>query len=240
MTPDAEGSDPETDDNLSCDWSPEPATNSATRLYNGRLLTVLTYASRGEHLDQCLQNLRACGVQVSLEQCRGSLQISPLIPELCRYVFFSSRVFGMALALINVNTDVRLSAANEIFMEHNVLLGVSDGTQKCHSVPSLCFVYFNLQQCQRRLSECLAGMRKDALRRHLDQLCIVVEAPADPAVAQEGPGDATTEQSPLLPSGSTEKPILCSKKIPLIHQGEPQVRPPPCSCSPPLLCSTAV
>ncbi|MEE6526652.1 hypothetical protein FKM82_027420 [Ascaphus truei] len=61
---------------------------------------------------------------------------------------------------INVNTDVRLSAANEIFMEHNVLLGVSDGTQKCHSVPSLCFVYFNLQECQRRLSECLAGMRK--------------------------------------------------------------------------------
>ncbi|MEE6520009.1 hypothetical protein FKM82_017779 [Ascaphus truei] len=102
MTPDAEGSDPETDDNLSCDWSPEPATNSATRLYNGRLLTVLTYASRGEHLDQCLQNLRACGVQVSLEQCRGSLQISPLIPELCRYVFFSSRVFGMALALVSI------------------------------------------------------------------------------------------------------------------------------------------
>ncbi|KAM4663181.1 transmembrane protein 268 isoform 2-T2 [Discoglossus pictus] len=250
-----------------------PRMSSGSGLYNGRLLTVLPYTSRAEHTEQCLASLRDCGIHVPLEQCRDSLQISPLIPELRRYIFFSSRGFGMVLGLIlyislwinlystvqmfteghgwvtsipvtlaaaaitavviviinrhhkkiNVNTDIRLAAANEIFMEHNVLLGISEETHKCQSVPFLCFIYFHLRGCQQRLAQHLANLSRDDLRSSLDKLFIVIEIPVDPALAEGATVDPTSEESPLLASNSEEKPILCSKKIPLILEGEPEV-----------------
>ncbi|KAE8583552.1 hypothetical protein XENTR_v10020571 [Xenopus tropicalis] len=123
---------------------------------------------------------------------------------------------------INVNTDVTLAAANEIFMEHNVLLGISDLSQKCHSVPSLCFIYFHLSGCQQRLAQHLASMSKEAIRQCLEHLFIIVETPADQQLAQEGPAESTTEESPLLSDSPKEKPILCSKKVPLIQESEPE------------------
>ncbi|KAM4696827.1 transmembrane protein 268 isoform 1-T4 [Rhinophrynus dorsalis] len=242
-------------------------------LYNGRLLAVLPYSSRAEHMEQCVRKLEDYGIQVPLEKCRESLQVSALIPELSRYVFFTSRGFGVALAVVlyisiwinlystaqiftgghkwatsilvslaaaivttlvvlivnrhhkklNVNTDIRLAAVNELFIEHNVLLGISDRSHKCQSVPSICFIYFHLSGCQRRLSQHLANMTQEAIRRCLDQLFIFIETPANPALARPAPADPTSEETPLLSSDSGEKPLLCSKKIPLIVEGDPQV-----------------
>ncbi|XP_073446933.1 transmembrane protein 268 isoform X3 [Dendrobates tinctorius] len=186
----------------------EPVVTLHSGLYNGRLLTVLPYTSRAEQAEQCLRRLQDCGVQVPVEQCKDSLQIPALIPEVHRYIFFNSRGFIMILAMvlyasiwinlystaqmfangqswvtsipvtitavivtivvifainrhqkkINVNTDIRLAAANEIFMEYNVLLGISDRSRNCQSVPSLCFIYFHLWGCHRKLSQRLANM----------------------------------------------------------------------------------
>ncbi|XP_075040978.1 transmembrane protein 268 isoform X2 [Mixophyes fleayi] len=242
-------------------------------LYNGRLLTVLPYTSRDKHAEQCIQRLQECGVQIPVEQCRESLLIPALIPEVNRYIFFSSRGFGMILALIlyssiwtnlyftaqvfssghswvtsisvtiaaavitvaiiliinqhqkkiNINTDIRLAAANEIFMEYNVLLGISNRSRRWHSVPSLCFIYFHLWGCHQRLSQRLTNMNQDDLRQCLDQLFIFIETPADPLLAEVGPENQPTEESPLLSSGTREKPVLCSKKIALIVQDQPEV-----------------
>ncbi|XP_073495965.1 transmembrane protein 268 [Phyllobates terribilis] len=251
----------------------EPVVTLHSGLYNGRLLTVLPYTSRAEQAEQCLRRLQDCGVQVPVEQCKDSLQIPALIPEVHRYIFFNSRGFIMILAMvlyasiwinlystaqmfsngqswvtsipvtitavivtvmvifainrhqkkINVNTDIRLAAANEIFMEYNVLLGISDRSRSCQSVPSLCFIYFHLWGCHRKLSQRLANMSGGNLRKLLDQLFILIETPADPSLAQTSPEDNTTEESPLLASGSRHKPVLCNKKIPLILQGHPEV-----------------
>ncbi|CAJ0927527.1 unnamed protein product [Ranitomeya imitator] len=93
------------------------------------------YTSRAEQAEQCLRRLQECGVQVPVEQCKDSLQIPALIPEVHRYIFFNSRGFIMILAMINVNTDIRLAAANEIFMEYNVLLGISDRSRNYNFKP---------------------------------------------------------------------------------------------------------
>ncbi|XP_063288759.1 transmembrane protein 268 [Pelobates fuscus] len=253
--------------------SPDPVVTLSSGLYNGRLVTALPYTSRAEHAQQCLQKLQDCGIQLPLEQCRDSLQRSALIPELHRYIFFSSRGFGMVLAVvlyisiwfnlystaqmfttnhswttsipvtlaaavvtllvvlvinqhqkkINVNTDIRLAAANEIFMKHNVMLGISNRWHKCQSIPSICFVYFHLWGCQQRLSQLLSSMRKDALKQYLDQLYIFVEMPAGPVLTQEDPVDTTSEESPLLSSGSRSKAVLFNQKIPLVVDNDPHV-----------------
>ncbi|XP_068104373.1 transmembrane protein 268 isoform X2 [Hyperolius riggenbachi] len=200
----------------------EPVVTLHSGLYNGRLLTVLPYTSRAEHTDKCLQRLQDCGIQLPVEQCRHSLPIPALLPEIHRYIFFSSRGFGIILAMIlyasiwvnlystaqmfapsptwvtsipvtlsavivtaiiiillnqhqkkiNANTDIRLAAANEFFMEYNVLLGISDHSQSCRNVPSLCFIYFHMWGCHQRLSQRLASMHQVMAR----QLLIVASA----------------------------------------------------------------
>ncbi|KAM5145325.1 transmembrane protein 268 [Mantella aurantiaca] len=253
----------------------EPVVTLHSGLYNGRLLTVLPCKSgvqhTEQHTDQCLQRLQDCGIQLPVEQCRHSLQIPVLAPEIHRYIFFSSRGFGMILALIlyisiwvnlystvqlftsghgwvtsipvtltavivtavviislnqeqkkiNTNMDIMLAAANESFMKYNVLLGISDRSQNCQNGPSLCFIYFHVWGCQQRLSQRIGSMDQEDVRHCLAHLFIVIEVPADPMLAQIG--DHMTEESPLLASDSRHKPVLCSKKIPLIRWDEPEV-----------------
>ncbi|KAM8934701.1 transmembrane protein 268 [Pelodytes ibericus] len=253
--------------------SHEPVVSLHSGLYNGRLITTLPYTSRAEHAEQCFQKLQYCGIQLPMEQCRDCLQTSALIPELRRYIFFSSRGFGIVLAMvlyasiwvnlystaqifvsghswvtsipvtlaaaavtsliiliinrhkkqINVNTDVRLAAANETFMKHNILLGISHQSHKCQSVPTLCFIYFHLWGCQQRLSQLLASMRRDSLRQSLSQLFVFIETPAGSLLAQQDPEDPTSEESRLLSSCSVEKPVLFNKKIPLVREDDPHV-----------------
>ncbi|NXM66899.1 TM268 protein, partial [Serilophus lunatus] len=53
---------------------------------------------------------------------------------------------------INVNTDVRLAAVNEIFIKHNLILGITDVLQGPHNILQLWFVHFSPERCLQSLS----------------------------------------------------------------------------------------
>ncbi|XP_063792504.1 transmembrane protein 268 isoform X3 [Pseudophryne corroboree] len=220
--------------------SSEPVVTLHSGLYNGRLLVVLPYTSRDKHAEQCLQSLQSlqeCGIQIMYSSIWTNLYFTAQVFS-SGHSWLTSISVTLTAAMvtvvviviinqhqkkININTDIRLAAANELFMEYNVLLGISNRWKRWHSVPSLCFIYFHVWGCHQRLSQRLASMNQDDLRQCLDQLFIYIETPADPSLAQTGDENHATEESPLLASGSREKPVLCSKKIPLIPQDVPEV-----------------
>ncbi|KFP28740.1 Transmembrane protein C9orf91, partial [Colius striatus] len=53
---------------------------------------------------------------------------------------------------INVNTDVRLAAVNEIFIKHGLILGVTDALDGPRSILQLWFVHFSPEHCLQSLS----------------------------------------------------------------------------------------
>ncbi|NXC04955.1 TM268 protein, partial [Orthonyx spaldingii] len=53
---------------------------------------------------------------------------------------------------LNVNTDVRLAAVNEIFIKHSVILGITDALHGPHNILQLCFVRFSPERCLRALA----------------------------------------------------------------------------------------
>ncbi|NWV03086.1 TM268 protein, partial [Ptilonorhynchus violaceus] len=53
---------------------------------------------------------------------------------------------------LNVNTDVRLAAVNEIFIKHSLILGITDVLDGPRHVLQLCFVRFSPERCLRALS----------------------------------------------------------------------------------------
>ncbi|NXH14061.1 TM268 protein, partial [Bucco capensis] len=53
---------------------------------------------------------------------------------------------------INMNTDVRLAAVNEVFIKHGLILGITDALDGPHSILQLWFLHFSLQPCLQSLS----------------------------------------------------------------------------------------
>ncbi|XP_043534186.1 transmembrane protein 268 isoform X1 [Chiloscyllium plagiosum] len=102
---------------------------------------------------------------------------------------------------INVNTDMRLIWANENLVKHNILVGVLDVTKHCTSMLHLCFVYFDVKECERRLASLLEERHQTGsgfqslLNQKLGHLCIVIE---------------TNQSSPLtnIKAESEETPLL--------------------------------
>ncbi|XP_025915377.1 transmembrane protein 268 isoform X1 [Apteryx mantelli] len=127
---------------------------------------------------------------------------------------------------INVNTDVRLAAVNEIFIKHSLILGITDVLDGPHNVLQLWFVHFSPERCLQSLSAHLADLqrkRESDLRHSLDQLCVVMETAVQP-----DPGKAeqvSSEESPLLSSGVNLKkePMTCNELLCLIPEGPPEV-----------------
>ncbi|NWI12170.1 TM268 protein, partial [Crypturellus soui] len=68
-------------------------------------------------------------------------------------------IIGRRQRKINVNTDVRLAAVNEIFIKHNLILGITDVLDGLHNVLQLWFVRFSPERCLRALSARLAELR---------------------------------------------------------------------------------
>ncbi|XP_051899835.1 transmembrane protein 268 [Pristis pectinata] len=103
---------------------------------------------------------------------------------------------------INVNTDVRLMWANENLAKHNILVGALDVTRYCTSVLHLCFIYFNIRECERRLASLLEARHHSGpglqsfLHQKLGHLCIVIETSQ---VSPLNDMDAGSEEAPLLP-----------------------------------------
>ncbi|NXR41793.1 TM268 protein, partial [Zosterops hypoxanthus] len=53
---------------------------------------------------------------------------------------------------LNVNTDVRLAAVNEIFIKHSIILGITDVLDGPHNILQLCFVHFSPEPCLQALT----------------------------------------------------------------------------------------
>ncbi|XP_075761465.1 transmembrane protein 268 isoform X2 [Pelodiscus sinensis] len=223
-------------------WGKEP--------HNGQVLLVLTAnntcSSTSFDMELCAEKLKTFGIQMPVDQWKSLIQNAILDPEVRRYMFYNSRAFGIAIAVIfyisiwaniystmqlysfglhwevsilvtlaamaltiivilvidqhqkkiHVNTDVRLAAANEVFMKHNVLLGVTDVMDRHQNI------------------------LQSALRHKLDQFCVTMET-----VIQMGQGraeESSSEDSPLLPNGK-KGTLAFNELLPLIPEGAPEV-----------------
>ncbi|NWV42790.1 TM268 protein, partial [Grantiella picta] len=60
---------------------------------------------------------------------------------------------------LNVNTDVRLAAVNEIFIKHNLILGITDVLDGPHNILKLWFVHFSPERCLQSLSALIAHLQ---------------------------------------------------------------------------------
>ncbi|XP_061459712.1 transmembrane protein 268 isoform X2 [Rhineura floridana] len=125
---------------------------------------------------------------------------------------------------LNVNTDMRLAAANEAFMENDFLVGFTDIPDKHRSVPRLCFVHFVVGPCLQSLADSVAEMKwnqESALKHHLKELCIVIEIPVLPS--QEKELGSSLEDSPLLPEvSSTRGALTCQEYLHLVPDEAPK------------------
>ncbi|KAM3825774.1 LOW QUALITY PROTEIN: transmembrane protein 268 [Vipera latastei] len=61
---------------------------------------------------------------------------------------------------MNVNTDMRLMAANEAFMKFGFLVGMTDISDKNWAVPQLWFVHFDIGPCLQSLTDSLLTLRE--------------------------------------------------------------------------------
>ncbi|XP_069097613.1 transmembrane protein 268 isoform X2 [Pleurodeles waltl] len=190
--------------------------------YNGLVLSVLTCSSGSpSEMETCVKKLQTFGVQVSLEQCRTLIQSTVLQPDIKRYLFFNSRGFGLALAVIfymciwaNIYSIVRMFAIGQQWWSIILVSLIAA------AITTITILIIDHRQ------------REPALRRCLDHLCIAMETAIDPGPGTDGSnGEAEgaarghSEESPLLSVGraSQKKPLLCSEMVPLIQEGEPDV-----------------
>uniref|UniRef100_A0A8B9TPJ6 Transmembrane protein 268 n=1 Tax=Anas platyrhynchos TaxID=8839 RepID=A0A8B9TPJ6_ANAPL len=205
----------------SLQWAKDPP--------NGQVLMVLSMdnncSATSFDMELCAEKLKSLGVQVAADEWRTLIQEAILKPEVRRYMFYNSRAFQIAIAVINMNTDVRLAAVNEFFIKHSLILGITDVLDGPHSILQLWFVHFSPERCLQSLSahlEELRQTRESGLRHSLDQLCVVMEAVVQPEPAAE---EASCEESPLLSNGVNFKkePVMCNQLLRLIPEGPPEV-----------------
>ncbi|XP_041330708.1 transmembrane protein 268 isoform X4 [Pyrgilauda ruficollis] len=127
---------------------------------------------------------------------------------------------------LNVNTDVRLAAVNEIFIKHSIILGITDVLDGPHSILQLWFVHFSPEHCLQALAAHITHLQgtQAGLRHRLNKLWVVMDVAAQPELQVEE--EAPCEESPLLSRGVTlnKDPVTCSELLPLIPEGPPQVR----------------
>ncbi|XP_041330703.1 transmembrane protein 268 isoform X1 [Pyrgilauda ruficollis] len=246
----------------------------------GQVLLVLsmdnTCPSSSFDMDLCADKLQSLGIQVPMDPWRRLIQEGVLRPEVRRYLFYSSRGFQIAMAVVfyislwtnlystlqlcslghswgagvlvtlvalaltvlvilvidghqrklNVNTDVRLAAVNEIFIKHSIILGITDVLDGPHSILQLWFVHFSPEHCLQALAAHITHLQgtQAGLRHRLNKLWVVMDVAAQPELQVEE--EAPCEESPLLSRGVTlnKDPVTCSELLPLIPEGPPQVR----------------
>ncbi|KFP55095.1 Transmembrane protein C9orf91, partial [Cathartes aura] len=61
---------------------------------------------------------------------------------------------------INMNTDVRLAAVNEIFIKHGLILGITDALDGPHNILQLWFVHFSPERCLQSLSAHITDLQR--------------------------------------------------------------------------------
>ncbi|XP_044296000.1 transmembrane protein 268 [Varanus komodoensis] len=126
---------------------------------------------------------------------------------------------------MNVNTDMRLAAANEACMKHGFLVGFTVVPDKHRSVPQLWFVHFDVGPCLHSLTDAVAEMKRNqelALKRRLDELRIVIETTILPGL-EEKP-ESSVEESPLLSERrkSSRNAVTFQDFLHLLPEGPPE------------------
>uniref|UniRef100_A0ABM5F5E6 Transmembrane protein 268 isoform X3 n=1 Tax=Pogona vitticeps TaxID=103695 RepID=A0ABM5F5E6_9SAUR len=198
-------------------------------LSNGQVLLVLTAheTSFPSTLNTNLwaERLKKLGIQVTPDQWKNLIQGTVLQPEVKQYLFYNSRGFRITIAVWNANTDMRLSAANEVFMKQDFLVGLTDLPHKLHSIPQLWFVHFAVGPCLRSLEDTVAKMerlQRTALKSKQDEICIVLEMAVAPSLGRKLP--SALEESPLLPerTKSNQGALTCRETLRLLPDGPPE------------------
>ncbi|XP_062446928.1 transmembrane protein 268 isoform X3 [Rhea pennata] len=220
----------------SLQWAKEPR--------NGQVLMVLSMGNNCSatsfDMELCAEKLKSLGIQIFYVSLWTNIYSTIQLYSFGRSWEASMLVTIAAVAVtvvmiliidrrqrkINVNTDMRLAAVNEIFIEHNLILGITDVLHGPHNVLQLWFVHFSPEQCLQSLSARLADLRRKQeshLRHSLDQLCVVMETAVQPDLGKVE--QVSSEESPLLSSGVNLKkePVTCNELLCLIPEGPPEV-----------------
>ncbi|NXF94165.1 TM268 protein, partial [Eubucco bourcierii] len=61
---------------------------------------------------------------------------------------------------INMNTDVRLAALNELLIKHSLILGITDALDGPHNILQLWFVHFSPELCLQSLAAYLTDLQR--------------------------------------------------------------------------------
>ncbi|KAK2920922.1 transmembrane protein 268 [Channa argus] len=106
---------------------------------------------------------------------------------------------------INMNLDIRLIQVNERMVKHKLLVAVADWVQNCTGNMQLHFVYWDMSQCLRALTETLEELSfvenetQKKLKRKMSHLVLVTEVTAaEPEVDSSEVEPDSDEQRPLL------------------------------------------
>ncbi|XP_059342281.1 transmembrane protein 268 isoform X2 [Ammospiza nelsoni] len=215
-------------------WVPEPP--------QGQVLLVLsmdnTCPSSSFDMDLCADKLQSLGIQVfyiSLwTNLYSTLQLCSLGHSWGAGVLVTLVTLALTVLVIlvidghhrklNVNTDVRLAAVNEIFIKHSIILGITDVLDGPHNILQLCFVHFSPQPCLQALAAHITHLQgtQAGLRHRLNKLWVVMDVAAQPELGVEE--EAPCEESPLLSREVTlnKDPVTCSELLHLIPEGPPQ------------------
>ncbi|XP_058674143.1 transmembrane protein 268 isoform X2 [Ammospiza caudacuta] len=215
-------------------WVPEPP--------QGQVLLVLsmdnTCPSSSFDMDLCADKLQSLGIQVFYISLWTNLYSTLQLCSLGHSWGAGVLVTLVALALtvlvilvidghhrkLNVNTDVRLAAVNEIFIKHSIILGITDVLDGPHNILQLCFVHFSPQPCLQALAAHITHLQgtQAGLRHRLNKLWVVMDVAAQPELGVEE--EAPCEESPLLSREVTlnKDPVTCSELLHLIPEGPPQ------------------
>ncbi|XP_050837091.1 transmembrane protein 268 isoform X2 [Serinus canaria] len=215
-------------------WVPEPP--------QGRVLLVLsmdnTCPSSSFDMELCADKLQSLGVQVFYISFWTNLYSTLQLCSLGHSWGAGVLVTLVALALtvlvilvidghqrkLNVNTDVRLAAVNEIFIKHSIILGITDVLDGPHNILQLWFVHFSPEHCLQALAAHITHLQgtQAGLRKRLNKLWVVMDVAVQPELGVEE--EAPCEESPLLSREVTlnKDPVTCSELLHLIPEGPPQ------------------
>ncbi|XP_053852665.1 transmembrane protein 268 isoform X2 [Vidua macroura] len=220
----------------------EGALQWVTEPPQGRVLLVLsmdnTCPTSSFNMDLCADKLQSLGVQVFYISLWTNLYSTLQLCSLGHSWGAGVLVTLVALALtvlvilvidghqrkLNVNTDVRLAAVNEIFIKHSIILGITDVLDGPHNILQLWFVHFSPELCLQALAAHITHLQgtQAGLRQRLNKLWVVMDVAVQPELGVEE--EAPCEESPLLSSGVTlnKDPVTRSELLHLIPEGPPQ------------------
>ncbi|XP_053818384.1 transmembrane protein 268 isoform X5 [Vidua chalybeata] len=193
----------------------EGALQWVTEPPQGRVLLVLsmdnTCPTSSFDMDLCADKLQSLGVQVPMDLWRRLIQEGVLRPEVRRYLFYSSRGFQIAMAVV-----FYISLWTNLFSTLQLCsLGHSWGAGVLVTLVALALTVLVILVID-------GHQRKAGLRQRLNKLWVVMDVAVQPELGVDE--EAPCEESPLLSSGVTlnKDPVTRSELLHLIPEGPPQ------------------